>query len=281
MQKGSEAVKKIWEFAERFIGMYNENRLPMAAAALSYHLTMTFFPMVIVLYSMLGNNYVKAMRVLAFAEHLLAAETVSVIRDFLTYVATDRSPAMVAAGVTVLISSASAAVRVLQSTIGGMQGGERYRGIWGFLISFVYSILLVAGFYLVMIIMLAGRGLMNKLNSFIPIIDISRSWDSVRFLILGGIVLLLFWGIYLISQRKEDRYETFAGAILATLAMVAVSLAFSAIIGVSARYPLVYGSLASLILLMMWLYFTSLVIYCGAAINIVLRDMKKEKEKIT
>lgn len=274
-------MKKIWAFAERFIGMYNQNRLPMAAAALSYHLTMTFFPMVIVLYSMLGNNYVKAMRVLAFAEHLLAAETVSVIRDFLTYVATDRSPAMVAAGVTVLISSASAAVRVLQSTIGGMQGGERYRGIWGFLISFVYSILLVAGIYLVMIIMLAGRGLMNKLNSFIPIIDISRSWDSVRFLILGGIVLLLFWGIYLISQRKEDRYETFAGAILATLAMVAVSLAFSAIIGVSARYPLVYGSLASLILLMMWLYFCSLVIYCGAAINIVLRDMKAEKEKIT
>ena len=274
-------MKKIWAFVERFVNMYNENRLPMAAAALSYHLTMTFFPMVIVLYTMLGNNYVKAMRVLAFAEHLLADETVSVIRDFLTYVATDRSPAMLAAGVTVLISSASAAVRVLQSTIGGMQGGERYRGIWGFLISFVYSILLVAGIYLVMIIMLAGRGLMNKLNSFIPIVDISRSWDSVRFLILGGVVLLLFWGIYLISQRREDRYETFAGAILATLAMVAVSLAFSAIIGVSARYPLVYGSLASLILLMMWLYFCSLVIYCGAAINIVLRDMKKEKEKIT
>lgn len=277
MQKGSEAVKKIWEFAERFIGMYNENRLPMAAAALSYHLTMTFFPMVIVLYSMLGNNYVKAMRVLAFAEHLLAAETVSVIRDFLTYVATDRSPAMVAAGVTVLISSASAAVRVLQSTIGGMQGGERYRGIWGFLISFVYSILLVAGFYLVMIIMLAGRGLMERLNSIIPLVDISAGWDSVRFLLLAGIELLMFWGIYLVSLKKGESYPTYPGAILATLAMVAVSYAFSAVLSASAKYPLVYGSLASMILLMLWLYSASLVIFCGAALNVILRDVKREK----
>ena len=43
---------------------------------------------------------------------------------------------------------------------------------------------------------------------------------------------------------------------------------------------MVYGSLASLILLMLWLYFCSLVIYCGAAFNIVLRDMKEAKAAI-
>ena len=74
-----------------------------------------------------------------------------------------------------------------------------------------------------------------------------------------------------------NTYDTFPGAILATLAMVAVSYVFSAFIGASVKYPMVYGSLASLILLMMWLYFCSLVIYCGAAFNIVLRDMKREK----
>ena len=92
-----------------------------------------------------------------------------------------------------------------------------------------------------------------------------------------GIEYLLFWGIYLVSCKKGEAYDTFPGAILATLAMVAVSYVFSAFIGASVKYPMVYGSLASLILLMMWLYFCSLVIYCGAAFNIVLRDMKREK----
>ena len=278
-RKDVSRLKKLLDFAGRFAGIYSENRLPMCAAALAYNLTMTFFPLVIVLYSMLGNNYVKAMRILAFAEYLMAEETISAIRDFLVYVATDRSPAMLAAGVTVLLTSASAAVRAIQYTIGRMQGGTRFRGVLGFLFSIVLSLLLIVCIYPIMMIMLAGRGLMDQLNSIIPILDISRSWDTVRFPLLGGIVLLLYWGIYLVFQKKGEHYPTFPGAILATLAMVAVSFGFSAIISASVRYPLVYGSLASLILLMMWLYFCSLVIYCGAALNIVLRDMDREKKK--
>ena len=272
-------MKKLWVFVRRFTGLYNENNLPIASAALSYHLTMTFFPLVIVLYFMLGNNYVKAMRILAFVEHLMAEETVEFIRDFLVYVATDRSKAMLIAGVTVLVTSSSAAARTLHRTIGRMQGGVRYRGLWGILFSVVFSLLLVAGIYLVIIIMLAGRGLMDRLNSIIPLVDISAGWDSVRFLLLAGIVLILLWGIYLATQKKGERYPTYPGAILATLAMVAVSYAYSAVLSASAKYPLVYGSLASMILLMLWLYSGSLVIFCGAALNIVLRDMDREKKK--
>ena len=276
-RKGRARMKKLLDFARRFTLLYNENRLPMAAAALSYYLTMTFFPLVIVLYTMLGNNYVKAMRVLAFAEQFLAAETVTAIRDFLVYVATDRSSAMLIAGITVLLTSASAAVRAIHYTIGRMQGGVHYRGVWGLLFSLVCSLILVAGLYLVMIIMLAGRGLFDRLHEIIPAIDLGGTWNTIRFLLLAAIEYLLFWGIYLVSCKKGEAYDTFPGAILATLAMVAVSYVFSAFIGASVKYPMVYGSLASLILLMMWLYFCSLVIYCGAAFNIVLRDMKREK----
>ena len=62
----------------------------------------------------------------------------------------------------------------------------------------------------------------------------------------------------------------------AAVAMLLVSLVFSLIINQSANYPLVYGSLASLILLMLWLYSSCTVIYCGAAVNIVLRDIAGE-----
>ena len=276
-----DTLKSVLGFARHFADLFTANRLPVAAAALSYNLTMTFFPLLIVLYSMLGNSYGKALRVLAFAENLMAADTIAAIRDFLSYVATHRSAAMLTAGITVLVTSASAAVRTLQSTIGAMQGGTRFREIWGVLFSVVFSLVLVAGLYVTILIMLAGRGLISQLNSVIPIIDISGSWEYMRFLLLGGIQLLLLWGIYLISRREGERYRTYPGAILASLAMLGVSFAFSAFIGASVRYPLVYGSLASLILLMYWLYSCSLVIFCGAALNIAIRDWKQESENIT
>lgn len=272
-------LKTALDFSKRFARIFNENLLPQAAAALSYNMTMTFFPLIIVLYSMLGNSYAKAMRILTFAENLMSTETLAVIREFMYYVATHRSSAMLAAGIMVLATSASAAVRTLQITIGRMQGGMRYRGLGEVLFSVIFSVILVGGMYVVMLIMLAGRGLIGRLNAVIPIIDISGSWDYVRFILLGGIEFFLFWAIYRVTQAKGKHYRTFPGAILSTVAMVALSLGFSAVISASVRYPLVYGSLASLILLMMWLFFSSLVIYCGAALNIVLRDMRRDKSE--
>ena len=47
---------------------------------------------------------------------------------------------------------------------------------------------------------------------------------------------------------------------------------FSVFLSVSTRYPLVYGSLASVILLMLRMYFCGQIICIGAAFNIALQD---------
>ena len=46
--------------------------------------------------------------------------------------------------------------------------------------------------------------------------------------------------------------------------MVACSVLFSWFIGLSSRYTLVYGSLASLIILLVWLYFCGNILLLGA-----------------
>lgn len=269
-------LKNAVRFVRTFIDIFNGNRLTRAAAALSYYMTMTFFPVVIVLYTLLGNSYDKAMRIVAFAENLMAEETVSYIRDFLGYVAANNSTAMMIAGLTVLVTSASAAIRSMQFTIGDAQGGMRFQGIWGFIVSILISLLLIVAIYFGMLVMLTGRSVMNRLNELLPFIDISQSWNHMRFVILGGIMFLLIWGVYEYPKRKTDTYHTFPGAILSTLALVGVSIAFSVFIGASVKYSLVYGSLASIILLMMWLYTSSTVIYCGMALNLTIRDFKPE-----
>jgi len=53
--------------------------------------------------------------------------------------------------------------------------------------------------------------------------------------------------------------------------------AFSFFMGKSVRYSLVYGSIASLILLMLWIYMCCFVLYLGAAFNVALYSIKKEE----
>ena len=269
---------KLIEFGRRFADIFTEQRLTQAAAALSYYFTMTIFPLIIVLYTLLGNSYENAMRAVAMAQNFLAADTVNSIRQFLAYVAVHNNMAMMLAGVFVLITTASSTVRSLTRTIGNMQGGARYYGLKSIPLSVIFSFIYTAVIYVSMLILLTGRTFFNFLSKYLPFIKAYHPWNYIRFLVLTVIVFAMFWIVYSFSRRKGEHYSTLPGAVLATVGMIAVSLSFSVFLSASERYPLIYGSIASIILLMFWLYVSSLVLYCGAAFNIVLRDMKAEME---
>ena len=242
---------------------------------MSYYMTMSTFPLFICLYSLLGNNYAKAMQILEFLNEFLSAETIRTLRGFLAYVAMSHSTAMLIAGLMILLTSASAAVRTLQGTIAEMQGMRRYQGLRDILFSLLFSLAFLAAMFFGIVVMFTGRDVLELLNGWLPFIDISNSWQWIRFLLLGGIALVDFCGIYAVSRPHRDRYAILPGALLATLGLVVMRWAFSVFIAASTRYPLVYGSLASLILLMVWLFFCCQVIYVGASLNIALRDLAR------
>ena len=270
---------KVLQVLQGIIRLYGEKRIPRAAAALSYYLTMTTFPLIICLYSLLGNSYARAMQIVEFLNEFLSAETTRMIKSFLVYVSMSHSTAMFIAGLTVVLTSASAAVRTLQATIGEMQGGRRFQGLRDFLFSLIFSLAFLASMYFGIIVMFTGRDFIELLNGWLPFIDISSSWQWIRFLLLGGIALVIFCGIYQVSKRRCDRYRILPGALFATVGMVVMSWIFSVFIAASTRYPLVYGSLASLILLMLWLFLCCQIIYLGAALNIALWDVLGDKDE--
>ena len=268
-------VKKLIYLIKRVIHYYNVKQIPLASAALCYYMMMTVFPLIICLYTLLGQNYDQALRILEFAEDFLSSDTLDTVRSFLAYVEDNHSLAMAIAGLTVMITSASAAVRSMLVTIGRMQGGLRYTGITGFVFSVLYSVVFLAATWFAIIVMFSSRNILNLIRRWLPIVEVDVNWHEVKYWMLAIIMFLILWGMYRFSREKGNRYFTWPGAIFATFGIVGMSLIFSGFIAVSARYSLVYGSLASVILLMYWIYLICQVIYIGAAINVSLRDLKK------
>lgn len=272
-------MKNLLPLLRRFGTLYTEKRLTRASAALSFFLTSTLFPLLIILYTLLGSSAERLGRLVSFARELMAEKSALIIEDFLRYVAENNSQTMMMAALLLLLTSASAAMRTLQATIGELQGQPRYRGMKDFLFSLIFSLLFTAALYFAILVMLTGREILTWLNGFLPIFDISGVWQLLRYPLLAAIQYALICGLYTVSLPHSERYPIGAGALLATLLLVGVSVAYSAFIGASSRYPLVYGSLASVILLMMWLYTCCLVIVSGAALNVALRDQRREKRQ--
>lgn len=263
------------DFLQRLAQLCAKNRLTTSAAALSYYLTLTFFPLLICLYTMLGSSYGKAAALLEVGKGLLAPDTAVLLHDFLDYVARNHNNAMLFAGLLLLVSSASAAERSLHAGIGKLQGELRFQGVSGYAFSIVFALVFLAALYFAVLVILSGRDIVELLGRYIPSAGLRWGWSWLRFIFLAGIEFLMIWAVYQVSRSPENRYSTFYGALFASLALTLVSLAFSLFIGASSRYPLVYGSLASVILLMFWLYICCIVIYLGAAVNVCLRDMVK------
>ncbi len=279
LKGGTDDLKSFLPLLQRLARLYTEKRLTRASAALSFFLTSTLFPLLIILYTLLGSSSERIERILGFARSLMAAETADTIAEFLRYVALNNSQSMMMAALVLLLTSASAAVRTLQATIGELQGEPRYRGLRDFLFSLIFSLLFTAALYFSILVMLTGRDFLVWFNGIFPIFDISAAWQVLRYPLMAAIEYGILCGLYLVSLPHKSRYPIRPGALLATAALVGVSVAFSAFIGASARYPLVYGSLASVILLMMWLYTCCLMIFCGAALNVALRDQRREDQQ--
>lgn len=265
-------MKSLLSFLRDYISVTREMRLSNSSAALCYYFTMTFFPLVICLYSLLGSSFDTALRIMRLADGILPGEAMKLMEEFLNHVASGNSRNMLMAGLAVLISVASAAIRSVQTTIGKVQGGLRFQGLMYFLFSLVSSLAFLAAIYFAMLVMLTGKEFISLINRIVPFVDLGSSWQYLRYPALGGIYLLIVLGIYSMPKRREDSYGVFPGAMLCTVALVADSMIFSRFIAGSIRYPLVYGSLASVILLMIWLYSCCMVFYGGAALNICLRN---------
>ena len=100
----------------------------------------------------------------------------------------------------------------------------------------------------------------------------------MRYLLLFCFVLLLVLIVYRAGTPRGAmrRPVVLLSSLLAALAIAGASVLFSWFIGMSSRYALVYGSLASLIILLVWLYLCGNLLLLGAVVGRVLeRRLKK------
>jgi len=274
-------------FAKKYIAAFFNPmyRIPVASSALSYYLVMTFFPLLIILYSLLGNSYELASRGLEYFSSVIPAEPLEYIRTFLKYIAENQSNKLLFFACSVIVATCSAAIRSVQTTIGLMQGGSRYEGIPFFIISVALSFAFVLLFYAAILTLFITEDLINFINQEIMSIQLhgidlgslqlEHSWVYFRFVLLFVIAFVTFFFLFLISRRRNAPYSIFWGALVSTVVMVGTCFVFSFFITRSVKYPLVYSSLSSLVLLLLWLYFCSYSVYAGALFNIILHETRR------
>ncbi len=263
------SIKGIIGIAEKFFS----HSLNRSAAALSYYLIMTLFPMLICVQWILGALGEDIVLFLEGFSEIIPAGVLGIIEDYLTYTGSQSSGLLFIGIITAVFTGASA-FRTLSDTLREIFESRGGNETARFLFSFVYAVLFLVAVYVFAIIVLGGRWLFNLLEplflklDFIGFHAVANLWNWLRFVILDVVSAALLYTVYFCNAwRSPYKMKILPGAVFGSLVFTVLSGFFSWFISSSVKYSAVYGSLASVIILMLWLYLLANIILIGALIN--------------
>ena len=145
----------------------------------------------------------------------------------------------------------------------------------------VYTVM----FILVIIFLLVLSVFGNSLNIFIaehvPFLRNMADWLIRARNIITPIVMIVFLLlIYKFLPNRRDTYKRqLPGAVFSTLGWMVISWVFSVYVDVFKGFSSMYGSLTTIMLIMMWMYFCMYCILIGGELNVWFGEKIDESEE--
>ena len=279
-------------FVRDMVQTYGRLGVSRAAASLAYFLILTLFPLLVCVNFFIGLLELDPEAVFSALDSLLPRESLSIILDYLTYVSgvpqSQSTPLLLASLFTILLS-ASAGLRTLLKTMDELYQVRHVSSLRRVVVSVALSILFLLTIYLSIVVIFTGDWFFQLLEArlppplaeLIPLRLLSQLWGWLRYLLLFFCVLLLVLAVYRMGTppplRREKKVLRLT-ALLSAGALVACSVLFSWFIGMSSRYALVYGSLASLIILLVWLYLCGQILFLGIVFTSVWYKKRRHRK---
>lgn len=265
-------------FVSDVVELYFSCRVSRAAAELAYFLVLTFFPILICVSAFVSKLNLEMTALLEEASYVLPQEVLSIFRDYLGYIDTHQSDAMLVAGVIMSAAFASAAVRGLMNVMHEVYGRATFRGVHQLVASLVFSVLLLVTIYLSITVVVTGNWFFHMLGQLLKLDNLVAqfgTWQWVKYLLLTALVFLFILLLYrFASPLEKPRPPVIPGSLLAAVALTISSMIFSCFMENSTKYSLVYGSLTSVIILLVWLYLCGNILVIGSLVNCVIYHRK-------
>lgn len=142
------------------------------------------------------------------------------------------------------------------------------------IISALYTLLFIVAIIICLGLMVFGNTIYRMAKGPFPIIYDLLGIFINRKEILTFLVLILFFLIVykVIPHKNYSMLTLLPGACFSSIGWVSFSFFFSLYIKYSDNYSYTYGSLATIIISMMWVYICMYILFIGAEINIYFRD---------
>ena len=248
------------------------------SAALTYYLLFAMFPLLIFVSTLLGVLELDITSITAVLAPILPSDVVDIIRTYLEYVAANQSRQLLWFSLVFSIWFPMRSTGCLMHSLRKAFGRSAPENILlGQLRTLLFTIWMIFVIGLTLALVVVGRRALYFLSGFLPLSETFISvWGYLRFIILGLVMAISLGILYQLAlgQRRPLR-EVLPGVGSSLAAWLLLSMAFSYYVENMARYAQLYGSIATIVVVLLWLYMSGQVLILGAELSASLIHRKK------
>lgn len=279
VREGNKGTKLL-SFLKQLIWRIVDNRVPDLSAQLAFYFLLSLFPFLIFAMTLLGL-YVTTEEVLELLGQYVPDNSMPLIEKNLRNVLDVERGGLLSIGIFATLWPASHATNALIRSLNQAYDVEESRPFWkarGMAVLLTVALIGVLLFALVLPVF--GRAIGVFLFSVFGLSDVFLSlWNGLRWGLSYIILFLVFLTLYYFAPNKRLGLRDIAtGALFTTLCWQLVSYGFSFFVNQFGNYSATYGSLAGVIILMLWFYFTGMTMLIGGEINATLHYLRVGKK---
>ncbi len=268
-----------------FIGEFLDGSLLNKASALAYNFLLAFFPATIFLFTLIPYVPVKNFQghLLQVVSSILPTNAYLAFQNTIADIINKQNGKLLSVGViTALYFATNGVSNLMRAFNSSSLIIEKRSWFKRRMIATALTLVISIALLIAIVIMIAGQGLIGLLQGHLA--SKSSFWIYLltlsRWLIIVSIFFVTVSLLYRYGPAHKLKWPFLnPGSILATGLAVLSSLGFTYYINNFSSYNKLYGSIGTLVVVMIWIYLNSLILLIGFELNASI-DLSKRSIKI-
>lgn len=280
--------QNLYDVGKIFFRQLQKDEIFERASAMAFNFTIALFPLILFLLNVIPYVQffvaeVTTENILLFIQEIMPISLYQEAEATIMDIVSKPRQSLLSLGFFLALYLATNGVISLMSAFNAVYKTKESRGFF-YTRAIAVSIImvLVLSICVAVLVMIVGSGMLYRLSTY-EFVDNTLyyySLSALKFLVLLLLFLIATAYIFRFAPVVHDKWRFFStGSIVAALLINLSFYAFTYYLNNFASYNKLYGSIGTMIALMLWLWITSIIILVGFEINVSLDKAANRRKR--
>lgn len=272
----------LYDVATFFIRGLQKGAISMRAAAFSYNLFLALFPAIIFFFTIIPYIPVAGFQdnLLELLQNFIPKKAFDAVEDTLFDIIKRPHGGLLSIGFIMAMYFSTNGIHSLIEAFNQTRHSLETRSwirqrLISIVLVFILSLLVIVAIVLISIGPIALDFLVKH-----DMLRVSFSYYLIiagKWIISTAMLFFAFSFLYYMAPATKSRYSFIsAGSTLSTALTILASIGFNYYVNSISRYNTLYGSIGTLIIIMIWIYFNAMIILIGFELNVSIYNAKRK-----